>query len=55
MREVQNVYEHALPADRAAYQIAREALGTSAGAPSDQDIDALLPASLRQPARVSPT
>ena len=55
MREVQNVYEHALPADRASYQIAREALGTGAGAPSDQDIDALLPASLRQPARVSTT
>ena len=55
MREVQNVYEHALPADRAAYQIAREALGAGAGAPSDQDIDALLPASLRQPARVSTT
>ena len=55
MREVQNVYEHALPADREAYQIAREALGAATGAPSDQDIDRLLPASLRQTAGVSPT
>lgn len=55
MREVQNVYEHALPADREAYQIAREALGAGTGTPSDQDIDRLLPASLRQTARVSPT
>jgi SMODS and SLOG-associating 2TM effector domain family 4 len=56
MREVQNVYEHALPADREAYQIAREALGAgSTGTPSDQDIDRLLPASLRQPAGASPT
>jgi hypothetical protein len=50
MREVQVVYEHALPADREAYQIAREALGTGNSAPSDQDIDRLLPASLRQTA-----
>lgn len=55
MREVQNVYEYALPADREAYQIAREALGTGTGSPSDQDIDRLLPASLRQTAGVSPT
>jgi hypothetical protein len=55
MREVQNVYEHALPADREAYRIAREALGAGAGTPSDHDIDQLLPASLRQPAGVSPT
>jgi hypothetical protein len=55
MREVQNVYEHALPADREAYQIAREALGAGSGTPSDQDIDRLLPASLRQTAGVSPT
>jgi hypothetical protein len=54
MREVQNVYEHALPADREAFQIAREALG-STGAPSDQDIDQFLPASLRQTAGASPT
>jgi hypothetical protein len=55
MREVQNVYEHALPSDREAYQIAREALGAGAGAPSDQAIDQLLPASLRQTPGVSPT
>jgi hypothetical protein len=47
MREVHIVYEHALPADRAAYQIAREALGASDSAPSDQEIDRFLPASLR--------
>jgi SMODS and SLOG-associating 2TM effector domain family 4 len=51
MREVQVVYEHALPADREAYRIAREALGAAESTPSDQDIDRLLPASLRQPAR----
>ena len=55
MREVQNVYEHALPADREAYRIAAEALGAGAAAPSDQDIDRLLPASLRQAANVSST
>ena len=51
MREVQIVYEHALPADREAYKIAREALGGGESVPSDQDIDRLLPASLRQEAR----
>ena len=51
MREVQIVYEHALPADRDAYQIARDALGSGESAPSDQEIDRLLPESLRQPAR----
>lgn len=55
MREVQVVYEHALPADREAFQIAREALGAGDGAPSDQDIDLLLPASLRQPQASSST
>ena len=55
MREVQNVYEHALPADRDAYEIAREALGTGTGTPADAEIDRLLPASLRHPAGVSPT
>lgn len=55
MREVQIVYEHALPADRDAYQIAREALGAGESAPSDQEIDRLLPASLRQPAGASST
>jgi hypothetical protein len=53
MREVQIVYEHALPADREAYQIARDALGAGNSAPSDQEIDRLLPASLRHPARAS--
>jgi hypothetical protein len=52
MREVQAVYEHALPSDRAAYQIAREALGANESAPSDPEIDRLLPASLRQPNRL---
>ncbi len=47
IREVQIVYEHALPADRDSYQIAREALGTSENTPSDQEIDRLLPASMR--------
>jgi SMODS and SLOG-associating 2TM effector domain family 4 len=55
MREVQIVYEHALPADREAYQIAREALGSGESAPSDQEIDKLLPASLRQRASASTT
>lgn len=55
MREVQIVYEHALPADRDAYQIAREALGAGESVPSDQEIDRLLPASLRQAARASST
>lgn len=55
MREVQNVYEHALPADRDAYQIARDALGAGSGTPPDDEIDRLLPASLRHTARVSPT
>jgi hypothetical protein len=55
IREVQMVYEHALPADREAYQIAREALGTSESPPSDHDIDRLLPASLRHPARATST
>jgi hypothetical protein len=55
MREVQNVYEHALPADRDAYQIAREALGGGTGTPPDVEIDRLLPASLRHSPGVSPT
>jgi hypothetical protein len=54
MREVQAVYENALPADRHAYEIAREALGTAENAPSDQDIDRSLPASLKR-SRVSGT
>lgn len=53
MREVQIVYEHALPADRDAYRIAREALGSGESAPTDQEIDRLLPASLRHAPRPS--
>ena len=53
MREVQIVYEHALPADREAYRIAREALGGGESVPSDQDIDRFLPASLRHEARTA--
>jgi hypothetical protein len=53
MREVQIVYEHALPADREAYRIAREALGGGESIPSDQDIDRFLPASLRHEARTA--
>jgi hypothetical protein len=53
LREVQIVYEHALPADRDSYQIAREALGAGESTPSDQDIDKLLPASMRQSAVAS--
>jgi hypothetical protein len=53
MREVQIVYEHALPADREAYRIAREALGAGESVPSDQDIDKLLPASMRHEARTA--
>lgn len=55
MREVQSVYEHALPADRDAYQIAREALGAGTGNPPDHEIDRLLPASLRHTPGISPT
>jgi hypothetical protein len=51
MREVQVVYEHALPTDRESYRIAREALGSGESVPSDQDIDRLLPASMRQHAQ----
>jgi hypothetical protein len=55
MREVQIIYEHALPADRESYQIAREALGAGDSAPSDPEIDRMLPASLRQTPRASTT
>lgn len=48
MREVHVIYEHALPTDREAYRIAREALGAGDSVPSDQDIDRLLPTSMRQ-------
>jgi hypothetical protein len=49
MREVQAVYEYALPADRDSYQIAHEALADTGGKSlSDQAIDRFLPRSLRQ-------
>jgi conflict system pore-forming effector with SLATT domain len=48
MHEVQVIYEHALPTDRESYRIAREALGAGESVPSDQDIDRLLPTSMRQ-------
>jgi hypothetical protein len=49
MREVQAVYEYALPSDRDSYQIAQEALADTGGKSlSDQAIDRFLPPSLRQ-------
>jgi len=49
MREVQAVYEYALPADRDSYQIAHDALAETGGKSlSDQAIDRFLPPSLRQ-------
>jgi hypothetical protein len=49
MREVQAVYEYALPADRDSYQIAHDALADTGGKNlSDQAIDRFLPPSLRQ-------
>ncbi len=53
MRDVQAVYEHALPTDRESYQIARDALGTGESGVSEQDIDRLLPASLRRTSKAS--
>jgi uncharacterized membrane protein YccC len=48
-REVQAVYEYALPTDRDSYQIARDAISEStASGMSDQAVDRFLPASLRQ-------
>jgi SMODS and SLOG-associating 2TM effector domain family 4 len=49
MREVQAVYEYALPSDRDSYQIAHDALADTGGKSlSDQAIDRFLPPSLRQ-------
>ena len=48
LREVQGIYEYALPADRDAYQIAGEAVSGSGGWLSDQALDRFLPPSLRQ-------
>jgi hypothetical protein len=47
MREVQAAYESATPADRESYKIARDALAPSGEGASDQEIDRLLPESLR--------
>jgi hypothetical protein len=50
MEEARACFEHAPPADRQTYDIARKALsGTSGGGYSEEEIDALLPASLRRP------
>jgi hypothetical protein len=49
MEEARACFEHAPPADRQTYDIARKALsGTSGSGYSDEQIDALLPASLRR-------
>ena len=47
-REVQAVYDHGLPADRDAYQIAGQAISESGEWLSDQALDQFLPRSLRQ-------
>jgi hypothetical protein len=50
MEEARACFEHAPPADRQTYDIARKALaGTSGSGYSEEEIDALLPASLRRP------
>jgi hypothetical protein len=50
MQEARAAFEHAPPADRQTYDIARAALsGTGGRGYSEDDIDALLPASLRRP------
>jgi hypothetical protein len=52
MREVQAVYEYALPSDRDSYQIARDAVTDSRGGGlSDQAVDQFLPPSLRVASR----
>jgi SMODS and SLOG-associating 2TM effector domain family 4 len=49
-REVRSVFEYAPPADRQTYEIARKAFGGVKHAGySDDEIDALLPPSLRRP------
>ena len=54
MREVQAVYEHAPSADREAYQVARKALSATEEANfSEDEIDQMLPASLRQAGKAS--
>jgi conflict system pore-forming effector with SLATT domain len=50
MQEARAAFEHAPPADRQTYDIARTALsGAGRRGYSEDDIDALLPASLRRP------
>ena len=50
MQEARAVFEHAPPADRQTYDITRTALsGEGRRGYSEDDIDALLPASLRRP------
>jgi hypothetical protein len=51
MREVQAAYEFATPADRETYKIARDALAPAGEGASDEEIDRLLPASLREGGR----
>jgi hypothetical protein len=54
-REVRAVFEFAPPADRQTYQIARAALGGARNRNySDDEIDALLPPSLRRPKEATP-
>lgn len=49
LHEARAVFEHAPPADRQTYEIARSALsGPARSGYSEEDIDALLPASLRR-------
>jgi conflict system pore-forming effector with SLATT domain len=49
-REVRSVFEYAPPADRQTYEIARKAFGgVKRAGYSDDEIDALLPPSLRRP------
>jgi hypothetical protein len=50
VEEARACFEHAPPADRQTYDIARKALsGTGKSGYSEDEIDALLPASLRRP------
>ena len=50
MEEARTCFEHAPPADRQTYDIARKALsGTRGSGYSEEEIDALLPVSLRRP------
>ena len=53
VEEARACFEHAPPADRQTYDIARKALsGTGRSGYSEDEIDALLPASLRRPKSV---